>query len=74
MPAASTNPSEQHEPFPLISQRVRPSTSQPASTKSAAVKELSTPPESPTATTWLPAKPLNRSIALDPAGVAEDKD
>ena len=47
-PAASTNPSEQHEPSPFINQRVRPSTSQPSSIRRAADSELSTPPERPT--------------------------
>ena len=50
MPAASTNPSEQQEPFPFISHKVNPSTSHPALQSRAAVKELSTPPESPTTT------------------------
>ena len=45
----NTIPLEQQEPFPFINQRVNPSTFHPASTSRAAVKELSTPPESPTA-------------------------
>ena len=54
IPAASIRPSLQHEPFPLINQRVSPSTCHPASTKIAAAKELSTPPESPTTASCLP--------------------
>ena len=69
MPAASTRPSAQQAPLPLISQRVRPSTSQPASTSSAAVSELSTPPERPTATRCSPGQWCRRSRAACPAVV-----
>jgi len=49
---------------------VSPSTCQPACTSKAALKELSTPPERPTATRCSPGQARRRSIASAVAGVA----
>jgi len=52
---------------------VSPSTCQPACTSKAALKELSTPPERPTATRCSPGQARRRSIASAVAWVGEEE-